>query len=73
LLVTGKGAESCRQAIAAVLFGYRSEGPERVLQALGEGSKALPAEDHVSVLPAAASSGRESAASNLDWAFLERQ
>src|SRR5262245_7964082 len=53
LLVAGQVAEGRREAVAAVLFGHGAERPQRVLQALGEGNEALPAEDDVSVLPAA--------------------
>src|SRR4029450_468595 len=52
-LVAGKVAEGGREAVAAVLLGHAAEGPERVLQTLGERNEALPTQDDVSVLPAA--------------------
>src|SRR5262245_10285332 len=53
LLVAGQVAEGRREAVAAVLFGHGAERPQRVLQTLRERNEALPAEDDVSVLPAA--------------------
>src|SRR5215470_8220050 len=53
LLATRKVAERRRKAVAAVLFGHGAERPQSVLQPLGERNEAFPAEDHVSVLPAA--------------------
>ncbi len=46
-------AERGRQAVAAMLQRHGTERPQCVLQALGQGHKALAAEHDVRVLPAA--------------------
>src|SRR5262245_23375364 len=45
-------AESCRQAVAAVLLGHPSECPQRILQTLRQRHEALAAKDDMGVLEA---------------------
>ena len=40
-----------RQAVGAEFAGHLAQGPERVLEVLGEGSETLPAQDHADELP----------------------
>ena len=45
-------AERRREAVAAVLQRRATQGPQGVLQALGQGNEALAAQHHVDMLPA---------------------
>ena len=45
-------AEGCRQAVAAVLCRCPAQGPECVLQSLGQCNVALAAQDHMGMLEA---------------------
>lgn len=52
-LVSGQVAEGGREAVGAMFLRCSAEGPQRLLQVLGQRREALPAENHGDVLPAA--------------------